>query len=167
MPPFPLSAVTHCLFVVNGIPACWDCGFHTRRYERNKETHAALQINNTSEDVCGKWEQPQEAMSNWRVCSGWRPLWTAGERNYKSAAANNTAVDKPHHVTLQRHTGDIEIECRVTRVHACLCVWLNNAANDGSINRVRVYGEEAGSGPFTWKGHPNSSTFQANQRGKG
>lgn len=49
----------------------------------------------------------------------------------------------------------------------CVCGRSSNAANECGIKRVRVYEEEAGSGPFIWKGRPNSSSFQANQGGMG
>lgn len=95
-----------------------------------------------------------------------RTQWNVGECYNKFAVVNNMVVDKPHHVTLQKQKGEMGRR-DAWDAFVCVCGRSSNAANDCGIKRVRVYEEEAGSGPFIWKGRPNSSSFQANQGGMG
>lgn len=86
-----------------------------------------------------------------------------GKRSYKFAVVNNAVVDKPHHVTLEKQKWDGRWDAWGGVLDLCMCGVVHCCKWRHCMKRER----RIGSGPFNWKGRPNSQDFQANQRGLG
>lgn len=98
-----------------------------------------------------------------------RTQWIVGERGYKYAVVNNAEVDKPHHVTLQKQKGWDGSWAARGGESDWMCAAVPSLQMKGAGKKtymcVKRWVWGGGGRPLQWKGLPNSSNFQNNQRG--